>query len=370
MPIARSVLDLVGNTPLVRLDRLRASVNGGKGATVVAKLESRNPGLSVKARIAVPMIQDAVRRGLLKPGGTIVEATSGNTGVGLAIACSILGYRLICTAPDKITKEKQDTLKAYGAELVLCPTNVGPDDPHSYYRTAQRLAKEVGGYMPFQYHNKVNSRAHYDSTGPEIWEQTEGKVTHVVAGMGTGGTITGIGQYLHKASKAAASKGGKGGKASARQGAQGVQVIGIDTVGSIFTEFFRTGKFPKDIHQYLVEGIGEDFMPQALDWKAVDDVVQVSDEDAFLAMARLVREEGIFAGSSSGAAVAGALQVARGLPRSALVVVILPDAGEKYISKFNLEWMEDNGLTKAPTYLRKSAAARAGKKPAPVRRGT
>ncbi|MCA1820119.1 MAG: cysteine synthase family protein, partial [Halobacteriales archaeon] len=202
MRIAKSVLDLVGDTPLVRLDRLRDSVNGGQGATVAAKLEMRNPGLSVKARIAVPMIQDAVRRGLLKPGGTIVEATSGNTGVGLAIACSILGYRLICTAPEKISKEKKDTLKAYGAELVLCPTEAGPDDERSYYKVAQRLAKETGGYMPFQYHNKVNATAHYATTGPEIWAQTDGKVTHVVAGMGTGGTITGIGLYLHKASQA------------------------------------------------------------------------------------------------------------------------------------------------------------------------
>lgn len=346
MAIAKSVLDLVGDTPLVRLDRLRASVNGGKGATVVAKLESRNPGLSVKARIAVPLIQDAVKRGLLKPGGTIVEATSGNTGVGLAIACTILGYRLVCTIPDKVTKEKQDTLKAYGAELVVCPTNVEPDDPRSYYKTAQRLAKELGGYMPFQYHNKVNSQAHYASTGPEIWEQTGGKVTHVVVGMGTCGTITGIGLYLHKASK--------GRKAP-------VQVIGVDTVGSIFTEYFRSGKFPKDIHQYLVEGIGEDFLPGALDWDAVDGVEQVSDDDAFLAMAQLVREEGIFGGSSSGAAIAAALRVARKLPKSALVVVLLADAGEKYISKFNLEWMEANGLAKAPAYLRKSAAARAGK---------
>jgi cystathionine beta-synthase len=338
MAIAKSVLDLVGNTPLVRLDRLRASVNGGEGATIVAKLESRNPGLSVKARIAVPMIEDAVKRGKLKPGGAIVEPTSGNTGVGLAIACSILGYRLVCTAPDKITKEKQDTLKAYGAELVLCPTNVGPDDPKSYYKTAERLAKELNAYLPFQYHNKVNAKAHYDSTGPEIWEQTAGKVTHVVAGMGTGGTITGIGLYLHKTSKGSKKP---------------VQVIGVDTVGSIFTEYFRSGKFPADIHQYLVEGIGEDFLPGALDWDAVDGVEQVSDEDAFLAMAQLVREEGIFAGSSSGAAVAGALRIAKKLPKSAMVVVLLPDAGEKYISKFNLEWMEGNGLTKAPAYLRK-----------------
>ncbi|MCA1811628.1 MAG: cysteine synthase family protein [Halobacteriales archaeon] len=349
MAIAKSVLDLVGDTPLVRLDRLRASVNGGAGATVAAKLESRNPGLSVKARIAVPMIEDAVRRGKLKPGGTIVEPTSGNTGVGLAIACSILGYRLVCTAPDKITKEKQDTLKAYGAELVLCPTNVEPEDPRSYYKTAERLAKELGAYLPFQYHNEVNAKAHHDSTGPEIWEQTEGKVTHVVAGMGTGGTITGIGLYLHKASKGRKTP---------------VKVVGVDTVGSIFTEYFRSGKFPKDIHQYLVEGIGEDFLPGALDWDAVDAVEQVSDEDAFLAMAQLVREEGIFAGSSSGAAVAAALRVAKKLPKSALVVVVLPDAGEKYISKFNLEWMEANGLKKAPAYLRKASAARAGK-PAP-----
>ncbi|MEA3190457.1 MAG: cystathionine beta-synthase [Thermoplasmata archaeon] len=343
MPIAKSVLDLVGNTPMCFLDRLRASVNRGQGARVAAKLEMFNPGSSVKDRIGLPMIRAGEKAGLLKPGGTIVEPTSGNTGLGLAMAASLLGYRMVCTLPDKVPKEKQDLLKAYGAEVIVCPTNVEADDPRSYYKQAERLRDEEGAYLPYQYYNQANPQAHLKTTGPEIWEQTNGKVTHFVAGMGTGGTISGTGRYLHRA----AAKAGRE-----------VSVIGIDTVGSVYTHFHKTGEFPKDIHQYLIDGIGEDFMPTTVWWDEIDDVLQVSDEDAFLMQARLAREEALFSGSSAGAAVHGALKLAKSLPKSALVVTLLPDPGERYLSKFNLDWMEAKGLTKAPAYLRKAQARR------------
>jgi cystathionine beta-synthase len=348
--VHRSVLDAVGGTPLIQLNRITAGI----AAAVHVKVEFANPGGSVKDRAALAMVREAERLGHLQPGGVIVEGSSGNTGVGLAMVAAQHGHRAIVVVPDTIAREKVALLRAYGAQVVQTVGKLPREHPEHVNNLARRIAAETpGGWHANQYDNPANPRVHELTTGPEIWEQTDGKVTHVVAGMGTGGTITGIGQYLHKASKGRKSP---------------VQVVGIDTVGSIFTEYFRSGKFPADIHQYLVEGIGEDFLPGALAWDAVDDVVQVPDEDAFLAMAQLVREEGIFAGSSSGAAVAGALKVARKLPKSALVVVVLPDAGEKYISKFNLEWMEANGLTKAPEYLRKSAAARAGK-PAPGPRG-
>lgn len=340
MAIAKSVLDLVGNTPLVYLDRLRASVNKGKGARIAAKLEAMNPGGSVKDRIGLPLIRAGEKAGLLKKGGTIVEPTSGNTGLGLAMAAALLGYRMVCTVPDKVTVEKQNLLKAYGAELIVCPTNVDADDPRSYYKQAERMRDEEGAYLPYQYYNKANPEAHLKTTGPEIWKDTNGKVTHFVAGMGTGGTISGTGRYLHK---------------QADRLGKPIAVVGVDTVGSVYTEYHKSGKFPADIHQYLIDGIGEDFMPTTVWWDEIDHVLQVSDEDAYLMQAKLAREEAIFSGSSAGAAVHAALKVAKAAPASSLVVTLIPDLGDRYLSKFNLEWMESKGLTKAPAYLRKQA---------------
>jgi cystathionine beta-synthase len=334
--IARNVLELVGNTPMVYLN----SVASAKGARVAAKLEMFNPGASVKDRIGLAMIRAGEKAGLLRKGGTIVEPTSGNTGLGLAMAASVLGYRMVCTVPDKVTKEKIDLMKAFGAEVIVCPTNVEADDPRSYYKQAERMRDEEGAYLPYQYYNKANPEAHLKTTGPEIWKQTKGKVTHFVAGMGTGGTISGTGRYLHRQ----AAKSGKP-----------VAVVGVDTVGSVYTEYHKSGQFPKDIHQYLIDGIGEDFMPTTVWWDEIDHVMQVSDEDAYLMQARLAREEALFTGSSGGAAVHAAVKLAAKLPKSSLVVTLLPDTGERYLSKFNVEWMEKSGLKKAPAYLRKRA---------------
>jgi cystathionine beta-synthase len=333
MDIASSVLDLVGNTPMVYLDRVRDP----KGARVAAKLEMFNPGSSVKDRIGLPLIRAGVKAGLLKPGGTIVEPTSGNTGLGLAMAASVLGYRMICTAADKITDEKVRLLEAFGAQVIKCPTNVEADDPRSYYKVAERIRDEQGAFLPYQYFNQANPEAHVASTGPEVWEQTGGKVTHIVFGMGTGGTISGTGRYLHT---------------QAKKAKRGVQVVAVDTVGSVYKEYHKTGKFPKDIHQYLIDGIGEDFMPTTVWWEEIDGVATCTDEDAYLMQARLAREEAIFTGSSGGAAAHAAIELAKALPKSALVVTLLPDTGERYLTKFNLPWMEAKGLTKAPAYLR------------------
>jgi cystathionine beta-synthase len=336
MDIAASVLDLVGNTPMVHLDRVRDP----KGAHVAAKLEMFNPGSSVKDRIGLPMIRAGEKAGLLKPGGLIVEPTSGNTGLGLAMAASVLGYRMICTAADKITDEKVRLLEAFGAQVIRCPTNVEADDPRSYYKVAERIRDELGAYLPYQYFNEANPKAHEASTGPEIWDQTDGKVTHVVFGMGTGGTISGTGRFLHK---------------MAKKGKRGLQVVAVDTVGSVYREYHKSGKFPKDIHQYLIDGIGEDFMPSTVWWEEIDDVATCTDEDAYLMQARLAREEAIFTGSSGGAAAWAAIDLAKRLPKSDLVVTLLPDTGERYLSKFNVPWMESKGLTKAPAYLRSKA---------------
>ena len=332
MDIAGSVLDLVGNTPMVHLDRVRDP----KGARVAAKLEMFNPGSSVKDRIGLPLIRAGEKAGLLKPGGTIVEPTSGNTGLGLAMAASVLGYKMVCTAADKITTEKVRLLEAFGAQVITCPTNVDADDPRSYYKVAERIRDEHGAYLPYQYYNAANPQAHYDTTGPEIWDQTDGKVTHIVFGMGTGGTISGTGRYLHERAKKAK---------------RDVQVVAVDTVGSVYKEYHKSGKFPKDIHQYLIDGIGEDFMPSTVWWEDIDDVATCTDEDAYLMQARLAREEALFTGSSGGAAAHAAVELAKTLPKSALVVTLLPDTGERYLSKFNVPWMESKGLTKAPAYL-------------------
>src|SRR5688572_18748699 len=333
MDIAGSVLDLVGNTPMVYLDRVRDP----KGARVAAKLEMFNPGSSVKDRIGLPLIRAGEKAGLLKPGGTIVEPTSGNTGLGLAMAASVLGYKMICTAADKITTEKVRLLEAFGVQVITCPTNVDADDPRSYYKVAERIRDEQGAYLPYQYYNQANPEAHLHSTGPEIWEQTGGKLTHLVFGMGTGGTISGTGRYVHQ---------------QAKKAKRSVQVVAVDTVGSVYKEYHKTGKFPRDIHQYLIDGIGEDFMPSTVWWEEIDDVATCTDEDAYLMQARLAREEAIFTGSSGGAAAHAAVQIAAKLPKDSLVVTLLPDTGERYLSKFNLAWMESKGLTKAPAYLR------------------
>ena len=314
MQIATDVLGLVGHTPLVRLGRI------GKGLrpTIVAKLEHLNPGGSVKDRIGLVMIEDAERRGLLKPGGTIVEPTSGNTGVGLAMAAAIKGYRLICTMADKQSQEKRDLLRAYGAEVVVCPSAVPPESPESYYKVAERLAREVpGGFLPNQYYNPMNPEAHYRTTGPELWEQTEGKLTHLVVGVGTGGTVSGAGKYLKEKDPT-------------------VQIVGADPQGSLYTG---------DIHPYKVEGIGEDFYPGTFDPALVDRWVRVTDRDSFLTARRVTREEGILIGGSSGTAMFAALEIAKELDATAFVLVLFADSGRSYLSKiYNDEWMRQNGF--------------------------
>ena len=313
MDLAPDILAIVGNTPLVRLSR----IGRGLRPTIVGKLEHLNPGGSIKDRIGLPMIEDAERRGLLKPGGTIVEPTSGNTGVGLAMAAAIKGYRVICTMADKQSQEKRDLLRAFGAEVVVCPTAVSPESPESYYKVAERLAKETpGSFLPNQYYNPMNPEAHYNTTGPEIWKQTDGKVTHVVLGIGTGGTVTGAGRYLKERNAK-------------------VQIVGADPQGSLYTG---------GIHPYKVEGIGEDFYPGTFDPKLVDRWMRVSDRDSFLTARRLTREEGILVGGSSGTAMWAALEIAKELDESAFILVLFADSGRSYLSKiYNDEWMRQNG---------------------------
>ncbi len=322
MRIAKDVLGLVGRTPLVELSNLEPS----EGARIVAKLESFNPGGSVKDRIGLGMVRAGEESGKLKPGGTIVEPTSGNTGVGLAIAAAVLGYKLVCTLPDKVPKEKVRLLESYGAECIVCPTDVAPEDPESYYSVAKRIEKERDAYRPNQYAHPANPKAHYETTGPEVWEDTDGKVTAFVAGMGTGGTISGTGKYLKE------------------QNAD-VQVVGVDTVGSILRDAWEhDGKVTEEAHQYLVDGIGEDFVPDTLDLSVVDQVLTCTDEDAYEWTMALAHKEGILCGSSSGAAVWGAFEYAKDLAKDDLVVVLLPDTGERYLSKLNRRWMMEQGL--------------------------
>jgi cystathionine beta-synthase len=309
-----NVVDIIGDTPLVRLN----SVTDGISATVLAKVEYFNPGGSVKDRIALRMVQDAEKAGLLKPGGTIVEPTSGNTGVGLALVAQLRGYKCVFVCPDKVSEDKQNVLRAYGAEVVVCPTAVAPEDPRSYYNVSDRLAREIpGAWKPDQYSNPANPRSHYEETGPELWKQTEGKITHFVAGVGTGGTITGVGRYLKE------------------QGP--VRVIGADPEGSVYSG--GTGR------PYLVEGVGEDFWPQTYDPAICDEVVEVSDSDSFEMTRRLAREEGLLVGGSCGMAVVAALEVARKAGPDDVVVVLLPDGGRGYLSKiFNDGWMARYGF--------------------------
>ena len=320
MKYVNHVSELIGNTPLIRLN----SVTKGIKATVLAKVEYFNPGGSIKDRIAEKLIDAAEAEGLLKPGGTIVEPTSGNTGIGLAIIAQQRGYRCIFTLPDKVAEDKRNTLIAYGAEIVVCPTAVTHEDPRSYYSVSDRLAKEIpGGFKPDQYSNLNGPASHYESTGPEIWEATQGKVTHVVIGVGTGGTISGAGKYLKEVSN------GK------------VQIIGCDPKGSIYS------KTEANSQPYLVEGVGrgDDFMPGAYDGSVVDQVIPIPDAESFELTRRLAREEGLLVGPSCGMAAAAALQVARDLPAEAVVVVILPDGGRGYLAKvFNDDWMRNYGF--------------------------
>lgn len=323
-----SILETIGNTPLVKLNKLPTEIKG----KVLAKVEYFNPGLSVKDRIAVKMIEDAEQKGQLKPGGTIIEGTSGNTGMGLALVAAVKGYKCIFTTQDKQSKEKIDKLRALGAEVRICPTDVEPDDPESYYSVAKRLNKEIpNSFYPNQYDNMSNTQAHYETTGPEIWEQTDGKITHYVAGMGTGGTICGVAKYLKEQNP-------------------NIQVIGIDSVGSVYKHYYETGEFDKSvIHSYLTEGIGEDIIPANMNFELIDDVIQVNDENALTTTRRLAKKEGLFVGGSCGAAVFGALEYIRHNAFGAgdMMVIILPDSGTQYVSKiYNNEWMEEKGFLK------------------------
>ncbi len=312
-----NVVEVIGDTPLVKLN----SVTEGISATVLAKVEYFNPGGSVKDRIALRMVQDAEKAGLLQPGGTIVEPTSGNTGVGLALVAQRRGYKCVFVVPDKVSEDKQNVMRAYGAEVVVCPTAVAPEDPRSYYNVSDRLARDIpGAWKPDQYSNPANPRSHYEDTGPELWEQTAGKITHFVAGVGTGGTITGVGRYLKE------------------QGS--VQVIGADPEGSVYSG--GTGR------PYLVEGVGEDFWPATYDREICDAVIEVSDSDSFEMTRRLAREEGLLVGGSCGMAVVAALEVARKAGPDDVVVVLLPDGGRGYLSKiFNDGWMARYGFLSA-----------------------
>ena len=324
--IHNSIIDAIGNTPLVKLNRLTENLD----AEVTVKVEYLNPGQSVKDRIAVKMIDDAENAGLIKPGGTIIEGTSGNTGMGLALVAAVRGYQCVFTTTDKQSMEKVNLLRALGATVEICPTNVEPDDPRSYYSVAKRLSEEIpNSYYPNQYDNLSNREAHYETTGPEIWNQTDGKITHFVCGIGTGGTITGTARYLKEKNP-------------------DVQVIGVDSVGSVYKHYFESGEFSKDeIKPYLTEGIGEDIIPGNVDFDYIDDVVQVNDKNALTTTRELAKHEGLFVGGSCGAAVFGALEYAKRekLGKECLMVVILPDSGTRYISKiYNDQWMKENGF--------------------------
>ncbi len=330
MPYFENILQTIGNTPLVKINRITQELP----CTVLAKVETTNPGNSIKDRMALKMIEDAEASGALKPGGVIIEGTSGNTGMGLAIAGVIKGYRCIFTTTDKQSKEKVDALKAFGAEVIVCPTDVEPEDPRSYYSVSSRLAAEIpNAWKPNQYDNLSNSQAHYEQTGPEIWAQTEGKITHLVVGVGTGGTISGTAKYLKEQNP-------------------NIQIFGIDTYGSVFKKYKETGEFDKDeIYPYITEGIGEDFLPQNVDFNLVDHFEKVTDKDAAVMTRRIPREEGIFVGNSAGAAMAGLLQMKHKFQKNDVVVVIFHDHGTRYLGKmFNEEWMQDRGfLPKEPT---------------------
>jgi cystathionine beta-synthase len=322
--VFNNILEAIGNTPLVRINSIARDVKG----TVLAKIETTNPGNSIKDRMAVRMIEEAEKSGLLKPGGTIIEGTSGNTGMGLAIAAVVKGYRCIFTTTDKQSKEKADALRAFGAEVIVCPTNVEPEDPRSYYSVSSRLEKEVpNSWKANQYDNPSNTAAHYEQTGPEIWKQTAGTITHLVCGVGTGGTISGVGKFLKEKNPK-------------------IKVWGIDTYGSVLKKFKETGVLDKnEIYPYITEGIGEDFLPKNVDFSVVDYFEKVTDKEAALMTRRIAREEGIFAGNSAGSAMAGMLQLKDNFRKGDVIVVIFHDHGSRYLGKmFNDDWMREKGF--------------------------
>jgi cystathionine beta-synthase len=324
MQYAKNILETIGNTPLVRLNNITKGIE----ATVLAKVEFFNPGSSVKDRMALKMVEDAEQDGRLKLGGTIVEGTSGNTGMGLALAAIVKGYQLICVSTDKQSKEKFDILRAVGAEVIVCPTNVAPDDPRSYYSTSKRIADETpNSWYVNQYDNPSNSIAHYQQTGPEIWDQTNGKITHFVVGVGTGGTISGVGKYLKEKNPA-------------------IKIWGIDTYGSVFKKYHETGVFDEnEIYPYITEGIGEDILPENVNFDVIDNFEKVTDKDAAIYTRKLAREEGIFAGNSCGAAVRGVIQLEKHFKKDDVVVVLLHDSGSRYVGKmYNDEWMKENNF--------------------------
>jgi cystathionine beta-synthase len=323
MKIYNNILETIGHTPMVRINNITKDIP----ATVLAKVETFNPGNSIKDRMALKMIEVAEREGKLKPGATIIEGTSGNTGMGLAIAAIMKGYKCIFTTTDKQSKEKVDALKAFGAEVIVCPTDVDPEDPRSYYSVSSRLEKEVpNSWKPNQYDNPANAIAHYESTGPEIWEQTEGKITHLIVGVGTGGTISGTGRYLKEQNP-------------------NIQILGIDTYGSVFKKYKETGIFDKnEIYSYVTEGIGEDFLPENVDFNIIDHFEKVTDEDAAKMTRRIPKEEGIFVGNSAGSAMAGLMQMKDRFKEGDVVVVIFHDHGTRYLGKmFNDDWMKMKG---------------------------
>ncbi len=324
MKYAENILDTIGNTPLVKLNRLTSELP----CMVLAKYETFNPGNSVKDRMALQMIKDAETSGVLKPEGTIIEATSGNTGMGLALAATVKGYKLICVISDKQSKEKIDILRAMGSEVHVCPTDVKPSDPRSYYSTAKRLAKEVpNSWYVNQYDNPSNSKAHFLTTGPEIWEQTNGKVTHFVVGVGTGGTISGVGRFLKSKNP-------------------NIKIWGVDTYGSVFKKYHETGVFdPEEIYPYTTEGIGEDILPENVDFDVIDGFTKVTDKDAAVYTQRLAKEEAMFLGNSAGAAIKGVLQLKEHFKKDDLVVVLFHDHGSRYVGKmFNDDWMREKGF--------------------------
>ncbi len=324
MNFKENILETIGNTPLIKLNKITSEVD----ALVLAKVEFFNPGSSVKDRMALQMVEDAESDGRLKPGGTIVEGTSGNTGMGLALAAIVKGYKLICITTDKQSKEKIDILKAVGAEVIICPTNVEPDDPRSYYSVAKKIGDETpNSWYVNQYDNLSNSKAHYLSTGPEIWDQTNGKITHFVVGVGTGGTISGVGKFLKEKNP-------------------NIKIWGIDTYGSVFKKYHETGVFDKnEIYPYITEGIGEDILPKNVDFEIIDYFEKVTDQNAATYTRRLAKEEGIFAGNSCGAAVRGVVQLKKYFKKDDVVVVLLHDSGSRYVGKFyNDDWMKKNGF--------------------------
>ncbi|QCK16481.1 cystathionine beta-synthase [Mangrovivirga cuniculi] len=329
--IYNSIIDTIGDTPLIKLNKVAEGIKG----TVAVKVEYFNPGNSMKDRMALKMIEDAEKDGRLKPGGTIIECTSGNTGMGLALGAIAKGYKCIFTLADKQSKEKIDILRAMGAEVIVCPTNVGPDDPRSYYSVARKMNEEIpNSFFPNQYDNLSNAVAHYETTGPEIWRDTEGKITHYAAGVGTGGSMCGTAKYLKEQNS-------------------DILTVGIDSYGSVFKKYKETGEFDeKEIYPYLTEGIGEDILPENVDFSLIDHFVKVTDKDAAIMTRRLAREEGLFIGWSCGAAVKGALDWAKdNLKEDDLMVVILPDHGTRYLGKvYNDDWMKDHGFIEARSY--------------------